>query len=101
MKKTFSLSHPKIKRPRLVESIKNEVRKYLRRERKKTLPENSNFWSFDCRFGHTEKEAQLITEVEIIKCIDEAEYLKLDSFYLEILAKASHKEKKKHVPEKD
>jgi len=101
MKKTFTLSHPKLKVSRVVESIKNDVRKYLRRERKKKLPENANFWNFDCKFGHTEKEAEKIHEPEIIKCIDEAEYLKLDSFYLEILAKPGFKEKKKYSAEKE
>jgi hypothetical protein len=29
MKKTFKMSHPKIKLPRLVEAIKYEVKKYM------------------------------------------------------------------------
>ncbi|MGY0642445.1 MAG: DUF6172 family protein, partial [Paraglaciecola chathamensis] len=54
MKKTFLLSHPKIKLPRLVEAIKFEVKKYLRRERNKTLPAGADYWDFDCRFGADE-----------------------------------------------
>ncbi|MDH5485757.1 MAG: DUF6172 family protein, partial [Gammaproteobacteria bacterium] len=30
MKKTFKLSHEKLKLPRLVESIKHEVKKYIK-----------------------------------------------------------------------
>ena len=51
MKKTFVLSHPKIKLPRLVDSIRHEVKKYLRRERNKQVPDGADFWDFDCRFG--------------------------------------------------
>ena len=32
MKKTFKLTHPKIKVPRLFEAIKHEVKKYIREE---------------------------------------------------------------------
>jgi hypothetical protein len=38
MEKTFKRTHPKIKVPRLVEAIKYEVKKYIRRERRKSLP---------------------------------------------------------------
>ena len=87
MKKTFVLSHPKIKLPRLVEAIKFEVKKYLRRERKKSLPEGADYWDFDCRFGTDKDSAQVIHLGSINQHIDEAEKNELASFYLEILAK--------------
>lgn len=87
MKKTFLLSHPKIKLPRLVEAIKFEVKKYLRRERKKPLPAGADYWDFDCRFGADEDNAQVIHLGSINQHIDEAEKNELASFYLEILAK--------------
>lgn len=87
MKKTFVLSHPKIKLPRLVEAIKFEVKKYLRRERKKSLPEGADYWDFDCRFGADKDSAQVIHLGSINQHIDEAEKNELASFYLEILAK--------------
>lgn len=55
MKKTFNLTHPKIKVPRLVDAIKHQVKKYIKRERQKTLPKNVDFWDFDCRYGADEK----------------------------------------------
>ncbi len=94
MKKTFKLTHPKIKVPRLVEAIKNEVRKYLKRERRKALPEGVDFWDFDCRFGVNEESCEVIHVAEIIKFIDQAESKQLESFYLEILAKPGHRSKK-------
>jgi len=94
MKKTFALIHPKVKLPRLIEAAKHEVKKYLKRERNKTLPEGVDYWDFDCKYGHTEVQAEVIHLSEINKYIDEAEKQKLESFYIEILAKPGVREKK-------
>ena len=94
MKKTFKMSHPKIKLPRLVEAIKHEVKKYIKRERRKTLPPDADFWDFDCRFGVDEARSDVIHLSAINKCISEAESKQLDSFYLEILAKPGYRSKK-------
>jgi|TARA_R110000868_G_scaffold160210_6_gene389611 hypothetical protein len=87
MKKTFVLSHPKIKLPRLVDSIRHEVKKYLRRERNKPIPNGADFWDFDCRFGTDKNNAEAIHLGAINQHIDEAEKNELASFYLEIIAK--------------
>lgn len=87
MKKTFELTHPKIKVARMVEAAKHEVKKYLKRERNKTLPEGADYWGFDCRFGKTEQTADVIHITEINKQVDLIESEGLTSFYLEILAK--------------
>lgn len=94
MKKTFVLKHPKIKTDRLFEAVKRDVKRYIKRENKKELPENADYWDFDCRYGHTEPEAKPIHISEINKFIDEAQKLNLGSFYLEITAKAGHRKKK-------
>ena len=49
MKKTFQLIVANKNKDRQVESIKNDVRKYIKRERTKKLPENTNYWNFDCK----------------------------------------------------
>jgi len=94
MKKTFKLTDPKIKVPRLVEAIKHEVRKYLKRERRKSLPDNVDFWDFDCRFGTDEANCEVIHVGDIDKSINRAESEEMESFYLEILAKPGHRKKK-------
>jgi hypothetical protein len=94
MKKTFKMSHPKIKRPRLVEAIKYEVRKYIRRERGKTLPNDADFWDFDCRYGADEASSEVIHLSTINKFISQADEDQLESFYLEILAKPGYRSKK-------
>ncbi len=97
MKKTFRLTHPKKKVDRLFEAAKCDIKKYIKREQRKELPENVDYWDFDCKFGHTEQEAKIIHISEINKCIDEAEKLELESFYLEILAKAGYRKKKRET----
>jgi len=87
MKKTFPLTHPKLNLARLVEATKHEVKKYIKRERNKKLPKDVDFWDFDCKYGHSEQEAKTIHLSAINKCIDEAEQLGLESFYLEIMVK--------------
>lgn len=94
MKKTFELTHPKIKRPRRVEAIKYEVKKYIKRERRKTLPVDVDFWDFDCRFGNDEASSEVIHLSAINRSISQVEADQLDSFYLEILAKPGYRAKK-------
>jgi hypothetical protein len=86
MKKTYQLTHPKIKYDRLIDAAKHDAKKYLRRERNKKLPEGVDFWDFDCKYGPTEKDAKVIQVTEINKSIDQAQNDKLESFYLEIIA---------------
>jgi hypothetical protein len=94
MKKTFKLSHPKLELPRLVEAIKYEVKKYIKRERRKPLPINVDFWDFDCRFGVDEESSEVVNLSAINKSISEAEAKQLESFYLEILVKPGYRTKK-------
>ena len=94
MRKTFKLTHPKTKLPRLVEAARRDIKKYLKRERNKPLPPGVDFWDFDCKFGPTAEEAKVIHVAEIGKCINAVEVEQLESFYLEILAKATRRTKK-------
>lgn len=86
MKKTFNLTHEKIKYERRVDAVKHEVKKYLKRERNKQLPKGADYWDFDCRFGQTQDDAKTIHVKEINKSIDSIVTLELTSFYLEVLA---------------
>ena len=101
MKKTFNLTHPKIKYDRLVEGVRHDIKKYLKRERRKQLPPGVDFWDFDCKFGHTEDEARVVHVSDIGKCIDEVQKEALTSFYLEILAKGGRRMKAPNLEESD
>jgi hypothetical protein len=98
MKKTFSLRHERIKTPRLADAIRHEVKQYIKRERKKALPENADFWDFACRFGKDEANSDKISLTEISDCISNAETTQMESFYLEIIAKPGQRTAKKENP---
>jgi hypothetical protein len=87
MKKTFTLTHPKIKYDRLIDGVKHDIKKYVKRERNKQLPEGADFWDFDCKFGNTEAEAEVLHLKEINSKIDEAASAARESFYIEIMVK--------------
>lgn len=99
MKKTFKLSHEKIKLPRLVDAIKHEVKKYIKRERRRQLPEGADYWDFDCKFGVDEASSEVIHVSEINKSISWAESEKLESFYLEVMVKPCQRIKKEEDEE--
>lgn len=95
MKKTFKLTHEKIKPERRVDAIRHEIRKYIKRERSKKLPENADFLDFDCRFGADIDSSEVIHLSEIDQSIDWALAEKLESFYLEVVGKPGMRQKKK------
>ena len=94
MKKTFQLTASNKEPARVVEAIKNEIRKYIKREKRKTLPEGMNVWNIDCRFAKDDAEPEVIQFQDITKCIDDAAALECKSIYLELLSKAIKKERK-------
>ena len=86
MKKTFKLHIEGKNSDRVLEAIKHEVRKYLKRERRKVLPAGVDYWDFDCKFGVTEAEAERVHLAEIIKKMDAVAIAGGEGFYVEILA---------------
>jgi len=87
MKKTFKLLEPGTHPDRRVEAIKNELRKYLRRENRRKLPEGADYWDFDCRFGENADTAEPIKPGDVVKCVDRANSEGWDPFYMEILSR--------------
>mgnify|MGYP007061715364 FL=1 len=87
MRKTFQLQvegkHP----DRLLEAIKHEIRKYIKRERGHALPAGADFWDFDCRFGTAADSAETIHLSAITASIDHVVAEGGKQFYLEILAR--------------
>ncbi len=101
MRKTFALTHPKIKTARLVDSIKHEIKKYLARERRKKLPEGADYWTFDCQFGASQDSAEDVYVSELSKRIDGAVERDLPEFYVVILARAAIYEERPAAQESD
>jgi len=100
MKKIFQIDVSNKTRERQIDSIKNEIRKYIKRERGKKLPEGFNNWFFNCKFGKTSQDAKDINFSDIIKNVDYALNEQYDSFYLEIIAQAIFKEKSQEEGDK-
>jgi hypothetical protein len=95
MRKIFPLEVPGKKAPRVIDSIKHEVRKYLKRERRKTLPKGVDFWDFDCRVGENVTNAEDTHIAAINKAIDTLSEKGVSGIYLEIHSKHGHRTKKK------
>lgn len=95
MKKTFNLKVENKHPDRQVESIKHEIRKYIKREKRKSLPEEFDFWKFDCKFAKNDNEHEVIDFVDITKYIDEAASEDCDTLYMEILKTPAVREPKK------
>lgn len=98
MKKIFKLREANKNPERQLDAVKHEVRKYLKRERNKKLPEEALFWDFDCRFGENSESAKPLTASAIIAALDKAHEAAWDACYVEIIAKASMK---KSAPESE
>ena len=86
MKKTFKLKIEGKNRDRVLDAVKHEIRKYVRRERRRALPEGVDFWDFDCRFGATEEQAVVVHFATLTSLIDGIAKEGGEQFYVEILA---------------
>lgn len=98
MKKTFPLESPDHAPARVVESIKNDVRRYLKRERRKSLPEGVDFWDFDCRVGTEVSTAEVVEVRSLVERIDLAAQAGWGAIYIEILAKRGHRAPRPESP---
>ncbi len=66
MKKTFYLKDTKHKPERQADQIKNEIKKYLGRERRKPTPDKVDYWDFDCKIGESADSAQEVLVQEAL-----------------------------------
>jgi hypothetical protein len=89
MRKTYPLSvegkHP----DRVLDAVKHDIRKYLKRERRRALPEGTDFWDFDCKFGLSSESAVPAHLATVIPQLDAAAREGATSVYVEILARAA------------
>ncbi len=87
MRKLFPL-HIEGRHPdRVLDAVKHEVRKYLKRERRRDLPEGVDFWDFDCKCGLLSADAQVVHVAALISAIDTLAKTQASAVYVEILAK--------------
>lgn len=89
MKKTFPLEHPGKARPRVIEAVKHDVRRYVQRERRKTLPEGFGRWAFTCKAGTDAASARACELDDLSRAIDEVANAGGAQVYVEIVAAPS------------
>jgi hypothetical protein len=87
VKKTFQLTIEGKQRDRVLEATKHEIRQYIKRERRKLLPQGVDFWDFDCQFGLSAETAASVHFATITALIDAAAKDGADAFYLSLIAK--------------
>ena len=102
MKKVFKLTDPKKHEDRVLEAVKHEIRKYVKREKKKKLSDSKLlYWDFDCKVGATEDSAEVVVFEELIKALDAVKEGGAKEVYVEILAKEVAKPLKSEVEEEE
>ncbi len=100
MKKIFQIEQERLKPDRAVDAIKNELRKYAKREKKKDLPNKKTmYWDFDCKFGKSADLANTCSFEEISAKLNSVVADGWTECYVEVMAKAVDKPLKKEEEE--
>ncbi len=94
MKKIFPLEVEGKKTPRVIDSIKHEVNKYLKRERRKKLPAGVDYWDFDCRVGADNASSEPTHVTKVSAAVDKIVETGVSSVYIEILSKQGRRIRK-------
>ena len=91
MKKTYTLHIEGKNRDRLLDASKHDIRKYVKRERTKGLPEGVDFWDFDCKAGTSDGSATPVHIAEMMAAVDALVKDGANQFYVEITSKPGHR----------
>jgi hypothetical protein len=86
MKKTFPLQAPGKDDARVRDKIRHEVNKYVRRSRRKEVPEGFAQWEFACKVGPTADTATSRPLKDVAGAIDAVAEAGAQAVYLEIEA---------------
>jgi hypothetical protein len=87
MKKTFALRPEGKNVDRVLDAVKNELRKYVKRERRRDLPADAHFWDFDCKLGLDQAGAEVVHLSALIAQLDALAKTGAEQAYVEVLAK--------------
>ena len=98
MKKIFPLKVPGKVDRRVVDAVKNDVRKYVKRERRKPLPEGFSEWKFACKAGPDRATAPDRELADVYTTIDTVANADGAEIYVEILAVPGHRPPPPQVP---
>ena len=87
MKKTYSLTAEGKHPDRVLEAVKQDIRKYFKRERGRPVPAGADFWDFDCKVGPSADSAEAVRVGAVIEAVDAVAKAGAGSVYVEILSK--------------
>jgi hypothetical protein len=91
LKKTYGLNVEGKNRDRLLDASKHDIRKYVKRERAKPLPEGTDFWDFDCKLGANPTDALTVHFAALTTSIDALALSGANQFYVEVVTKLGHR----------
>lgn len=98
MRKIYPL-RPEGKHPdRVLEAVKHDIRKYMKRERRVPLPDGADFWDFDCRFGADKDSAQPLHVADLTAQLDTLAQSGAPTCYVELLAKPAQWQRRPDTP---
>jgi hypothetical protein len=87
MRKVFPLTAKSHAPSRVLELIKRDVHRYLKRERSKALPEDADFWDFACAVGPDRSRPEAVHVTGIGAALDRGMEQNWPEVYIEILSK--------------
>jgi Family of unknown function (DUF6172) len=91
MKKTYPLIVEGKNADRVLEAVKHDIRKYVKRCRGVSLPKDVDFWDFDCKAGADAASATSVHLASLIAQVDAVAKEGHASVYVEVLAKPGHR----------
>jgi hypothetical protein len=91
MKKVFPLQVPGRDDARVRDKIRQEINKYVRRERNKPLPEGFTQWAFACRVGPDPAQAESRALKDVGSAVDAIALAGAREVYVEIVASPGHR----------
>ena len=95
MRKTYLLNIEGKNRDRLLEASKHDIRKYVKRERSRALPEGVDYWDFGCKFGASEDTAaSSVHFATLTGLIDTVANDGGEQFYVEVVTRHGHRSAK-------
>jgi hypothetical protein len=101
MKRTFRLTAEGKNDARVRDKVRHEINKYVKRERRKEVPEGYFRWDMKCRMGPAEAAAVEVLLKEIGPGIDQAGEAGANQVFVEITAVPVKRSPKAPAPNPD
>ena len=91
MKKTFPLIASHKASARVLDAVKHEIRKYVKRERRKAVPAGFDEWEFACKIGAEAGSAEGKALRDVGSAVDAIAASGASSVYVEVIAIPAHR----------